>query len=106
MESLPQAVVVLDVKEDKLVVNEAKKVKIPIAGIVDTNTDPTPIDYPIPGNDDALSSLQYILGIIVKTIMEEKKAKKTVSDKAVRENLAQRQRLRERNLQTQRPAFA
>jgi small subunit ribosomal protein S2 len=75
MEGLPQAIVVLDIKEDNLVVKEAKKVKIPVVAIVDTNTDPTLADYPIPGNDDALSSLQYIVGIIVKAVKEEKKAK-------------------------------
>jgi small subunit ribosomal protein S2 len=80
MDNFPQAIFVLDIKEDILVVKEARRVKIPVVAIVDTNTDPTLVDYPIPANDDALSSLKYVLGIIVKNIKEEKKAK-TASSK-------------------------
>lgn len=75
MDSFPQAIFVLDIKEDILVVKEARRVKIPVIAIVDTNTDPTLVDYPIPANDDAVSSLQYVLGMIVKNIKEEKRAK-------------------------------
>jgi small subunit ribosomal protein S2 len=79
MDSFPQAIFVLDIKEDILVVKEARRVKIPVVAIVDTNTDPTLVDHPIPANDDALSSLRYVLGIIVKNIKEEKKEKTAAS---------------------------
>jgi small subunit ribosomal protein S2 len=58
MEELPGAIVIADVKEAELVLNEARKMRVPIVGIVDTNTDPAFVDYPIPGNDDALSSFR------------------------------------------------
>ena len=76
MDSLPQAVFVADVKENGLAVKEAKKMKIPVIGIVDTNIDPDLIDWPIPANDDALSSLRYIIGIIAKTVKETKREPK------------------------------
>ncbi|OGI26413.1 MAG: 30S ribosomal protein S2 [Candidatus Moranbacteria bacterium RBG_13_45_13] len=72
MESLPQSVFVADIKEDALAVKEARGARIPVLAIVDTNTDPSGVDFPIPGNDDALSSIRYIVNIIVKEIKEAK----------------------------------
>jgi small subunit ribosomal protein S2 len=72
MDKLPQAVFIVDIKENSLAVKEARVAGIPTVAMVDTNTDPTLVDFPIPGNDDALSSLKYMLGIIVKNIMEAK----------------------------------
>ncbi len=63
---LPEAVFVADLKENLLTVKEAKKAKIKVLAICDTNTDPTIVDYPIPGNDDAASAVK----IIVETIGE------------------------------------
>ncbi len=81
MDSLPQAVFVADVKENELAVKEAKKMKITTIGIVDTNVDPDLIDYPIPANDDALSSIRYVVGLVAKTIKEAgKKPKSTVGE--------------------------
>lgn len=59
--SRPDVVFVLDVLRDKIVVKEARRLRIPVVGIVDTNADPTTVDYPIPGNDDALKSLTYFI---------------------------------------------
>lgn len=70
MVELPGAVIVADVKEDELAVKEARKVGIPIIAIVDTNCDPTLVDYPIPANDDAVSSVRLILSYICKAIIE------------------------------------
>ena len=78
MDSLPQAIFVADAKENDLAVKEAKRMRIPVIGIVDTNTDPDPIDYPIPANDDALSSLRYIIGLVAKTLKETKREPKPV----------------------------
>ncbi|MDI6777833.1 MAG: 30S ribosomal protein S2 [Patescibacteria group bacterium] len=77
MESLPQAIFVVDVKEDNLAVKEARQMKIPVVAIVDTNNDPTLADFPIPANDDAVSALKYILGITAKEIKEAKSKIKT-----------------------------
>lgn len=70
MSEFPGAVLVVDTKEDNLAVKEAKKVGIPIIGVVDTNCDPSEVDYPIPANDDAVSSVRLILGYICKTLVE------------------------------------
>ena len=74
MDKLPQAVFVIDIKENALAVKEAQSAGIPTIALTDTNTDPTLVDYPIPANDDALSALKYILGIVAKNVMEAKKS--------------------------------
>ena len=61
MEKLPDAIFVLDMRKDDLAIKEAQMKGIKIIGISDTNVDPTLVDYPIPANDDAISSLKYIL---------------------------------------------
>ena len=63
---LPAAVFVVDTKNEEIAVAEAKRLGIPVIGLVDTNSDPTILDYPIPGNDDAVKSIR----IIVETILE------------------------------------
>ena len=72
MEKLPDAIFVLDMKKDDLAVKEAKMKGIKVIGISDTNVDPTLADYPIPANDDAISSLKYILGKIKEVIQNAK----------------------------------
>lgn len=74
MEQLPGVIIIADVKEAGLVVSEARKMHIPIIGITDTNTDPSFVDYPVPGNDDALSSLRLLLGSLGKAILIAKEA--------------------------------
>ncbi|MDD5013359.1 MAG: 30S ribosomal protein S2 [Candidatus Pacebacteria bacterium] len=61
MEELPGAVFVLSADNESIAIKEAKKCGIKVVSIVDTNTDPTPIDYIIPANDDAFTSVEYIL---------------------------------------------
>lgn len=65
---LPDVLLVIDVHKEKTAIREAKQKKIPIVGLCDTNSDPTGIGYPIPVNDDAISSLKLILGAIVKAL--------------------------------------
>ena len=64
MSRLPDAVFVVDTRKEKIAVDEARKLKIPVIGIVDTNSDPDDVDYVIPGNDDALRSLKLFLSRI------------------------------------------
>ncbi len=64
MTSKPDVVFVVDALRDKIVVKEARRMKIPVVGIVDTNADPSGLTYPIPGNDDAIKSLTYFLDTI------------------------------------------
>ena len=64
MSRLPDAVFVVDTQKEKIAVDEARKLKIPVIGIVDTNCDPDDVDYVIPGNDDALRSLRLFVSRI------------------------------------------
>ncbi len=80
LEKLPDVVFVADVVRDKIAVDEAKKLKIPVVAIVDSNSDPDGIAYPIPGNDDAIKSLTYLINA-VKDAMIEGKSGKTTSPK-------------------------
>jgi len=76
MEELPGAIVIADTKEAGLVLHEASKMGVPVVGIVDTNTDPSLVDYPIPANDDALSSLRLLFAAIGKVVLLAKNAPK------------------------------
>lgn len=70
MYRMPGAVLVIDVMHEKNAVKEAKIRKIPVIGIVDTNSDPTTVDYPIPANDDSLLSVKLIVDEIKNAIIE------------------------------------
>ena len=61
LNDLPDAVFVVDVVRDKIAVQEANKVGIPVVALIDSNSDPSIIDYPIPANDDAIKSLSYMI---------------------------------------------
>lgn len=76
---LPAALFLIDVKKEHIAVTEALKLNIPTFAMVDTNSDPSNIDFPIPANDDATKSISLITGIIVKAIeegLEERKQEK------------------------------
>jgi small subunit ribosomal protein S2 len=72
MDGLPGMVFVVDTRKEKIGVAEARRLKIPIVGIVDTNCDPDPIDYAIPGNDDAIRSIRLFARAISNVIIEAK----------------------------------
>jgi small subunit ribosomal protein S2 len=72
MESLPDAVFIVDPKKEKIAVHEANKLGIPIIAIVDTNCDPDPIDFVIPGNDDAIRAIKLFTSRIADTVIEAK----------------------------------
>lgn len=84
MKDLPGAIVITGVKEDNLAIKEAKRMGVPIVGIVDTNCDPSDIDFPIPANDDAISSLRYILGCVGKALVDVKPAAPVGEEKKVK----------------------
>jgi small subunit ribosomal protein S2 len=69
MAKLPDAVFVIDTKKEKIAVDEARKLKIPVIGIVDTNCDPEEVDYVIPGNDDALRSIRLFTSKIAEAVL-------------------------------------
>ncbi|MFH1012811.1 MAG: 30S ribosomal protein S2 [Candidatus Peregrinibacteria bacterium] len=73
MEDLPHVVFVTDIMRDHIPVQEARRLKIPVVGITDTNADPDLVDYVIPANDDAIKSLEYILGLVKEAVSGKKK---------------------------------
>ncbi len=82
MDRLPGLVFIADIIKDATAVKEAKKVGIPIIAIVDTNTDPTDIDYPIPGNDDSLRAISLVAKIISNAVLEGRKGFETEEKEA------------------------
>ncbi len=70
MNKLPQAMIIVDPKKEINAIREARKLNIPVFGIVDTNCDPDDVDYVIPGNDDAVRSVKVILGVLNNAICE------------------------------------
>ena len=70
MEKLPQALIVVDPKKEINAIKEARKLRIPVFGIVDTNNDPDDVDFVIPGNDDAVRSIKVMLGVLTNAICE------------------------------------
>ncbi len=70
MTGLPDCIFVIDVDHEKIAIAEAKKLKIPVVGIVDTNSSPEGIDYPIPGNDDAIRAVRLYLSHAADAVLE------------------------------------
>ncbi len=83
MVKLPGTIFVTSINEDSLAVKEAKLKNIPVVAFVDTNTNPSDIDYPIPVNEDAISSLRLMLGYICKAILAGKEKKQMPVDKKI-----------------------
>ncbi|MBM4275950.1 MAG: 30S ribosomal protein S2 [Deltaproteobacteria bacterium] len=73
MGRLPDLVYVVDPRKESIAVAEARKIKIPLVAIVDSNCDPTEIDYPIPGNDDAIRAIRLLTSRIADAVLEGKK---------------------------------
>jgi len=92
MERLPDAVFVTDLKTEEIAVREAARLRIPIIGLVDTNCDPTPVDYVIPGNDDAIRSCQLVIGTIGAAIEEGAGAWRVQEEKRIAEEMERRKR--------------
>ncbi len=89
MTRLPGAMIVVDINKEHVAVKEANKLGIPIVALVDTNTDPRPINYPVPANDDASKSIELILDYLTA---------------AIAEGLEERQLIKERNKQEKEAA--
>ena len=69
---LPECLFVVDVKKEKIAINEANILKIPVIGLVDSDSDPSGIDFVIPGNDDSIKSINLISSVISNSILEGK----------------------------------
>ena len=77
MRRLPDAVIIVDAKLESTAVNEASRLGIPIIALIDSNTDPSNIDFPIPANDDSIRTIQLIMTTIADTILDSRTDKKT-----------------------------
>ncbi len=91
MSTLPGAIVIVDINREKLAIAEAQRLNIPVVALVDTNTDPDLVDYPIPGNDDSIRSLTLIAETLGGTIDDAQAAfnkAKAAEDKRRRDEAA------------------
>ena len=83
---LPSAIFVVDGKHEKIAIAEAKCLGIPTFGIVDTNTDPDCLDYPIPANDDSIKTIKLIISYIASSISNFSNVEKTETKVEVKES--------------------
>ena len=90
MSKLPDAVFVIDTSKEQIAVDEARKLKIPVIGVVDTNCDPEQVDYVIPGNDDALRSIRLFASRIADAIMAGRSLRESARAEAASEQQAAR----------------
>ena len=104
---LPSALFVVDVMKEHIAVAEANRLGIPVFGIVDTNSDPNPIDYVIPANDDAQKSIEVIVGAVcdaIKEGLEERKVEKADEEAARAQSNAEAPAPRERRTRVRKAA--
>ncbi|HSR94521.1 MAG TPA: 30S ribosomal protein S2 [Solirubrobacterales bacterium] len=92
MDRLPDAVFVTDLKTEEIAVREAVRLRIPIIGLVDTNCDPTQIDYVIPGNDDAIRSCQLVIGTVGGAVEEGAGAWRVQEERRLAEEMERRKK--------------
>jgi small subunit ribosomal protein S2 len=101
MKRLPQAALIIDLKTEAIAVREAERLRIPIIGLVDSNVDPVPIDYPIPGNDDSIRSCTLVIQTIGEAVYEaaqswrEAEAKRYAEEEERRRREAEERQRRE-----------
>jgi small subunit ribosomal protein S2 len=94
---LPSALFIVDVSKEHIAVKEAKRLGIPVFAMVDTNSDPSEIEFPIPANDDASKSISLIVGILCQSIEEGLNERKMEKDK---EPLGRDRRVMRKELET------
>jgi len=85
MSRLPDAVFIVDTKKEQIAVDEARKLKIPVIGIVDTNCDPDEVDFVIPGNDDALRAIRLFASRIADSVIAGRDMKQSIDAEAARQ---------------------
>ena len=86
MRKLPEMIFIIDTNIESLAVKEAIKLRIPIVAVLDTNSDPTDIQYPIPGNDDARRSINLYCELLKSTILDASKFAKETDDSSKKNN--------------------
>ena len=89
MTRLPGAMFVVDPKNERIAILEARKLNIPIVGLVDTNCNPEDVDYPIPGNDDAIRAVKLITDVMANAIIEGRQGEMVAEEPAMQEQVAE-----------------
>jgi small subunit ribosomal protein S2 len=92
MKRLPQAALIIDLKTELIAMREAQRLRIPIIGLVDSNVDPVPIDYPVPGNDDSIRSCELVIGTIGEAVYEAANSWREAESRRQAEEDARRRR--------------
>lgn len=82
MNGLPDAIFVVDIGFEKIAVQEARRLRIPVIGVVDTNNNPEGIDYVIPGNDDSMKAIEMYVKTVADVILEAKTSQAPVAEEA------------------------
>ena len=82
MKDVPGAMFIVDPRKERIAIAEARSLHIPIVAIVDTNCDPDEVDYPIPGNDDAIRAVKLIAAKMADAVLEGKQGEQLVDDEA------------------------
>ena len=86
MDKLPGVIFLVDPKKERIAILEAKKLNIPVVGIVDTNCNPEDLDYPIPGNDDAIRAVKLIADVMANAVIEGKQGESFEAAEVVEED--------------------
>ena len=94
MTRLPDAVFIVDTKKEQIAVDEARKLKIPVIGIVDTNCDPDEVDFVIPGNDDALRAIRLFASRMAEAVLSGRGLKESADAESARSGRRRRRRRR------------
>jgi len=97
MNRIPSALFIVDINKEHIALSEARKLNIPVFGMVDTNSDPTLVDFPIPSNDDASKSISLIVNAVAQSVAEglnERKLSKDKKDAEIKEREAKKEDLK------------
>jgi small subunit ribosomal protein S2 len=89
MGGLPDALFIIDVGNEKIAIQEANRLRIPVIGVVDTNSKPSGVDYIIPGNDDAMRSIKLYLNTITEIVLKAKESQKSVINKKLQDDFVE-----------------
>jgi small subunit ribosomal protein S2 len=106
MNRLPDAIFVIDTRKEKIAVDEARKLKIPVIGVVDTNCDPDEVDYVIPGNDDALRAIRLFTSRVAEAVLAGRGMRESQQAEDQAENEAEQARRQARSTRSARPEQA
>jgi small subunit ribosomal protein S2 len=106
MNRLPDAIFVVDTRKEKIAVDEARKLKIPVIGVVDTNCDPDEVDFVIPGNDDALRAIRLFTSRVAEAVLAGRGVREAQQAEDQAENEAEQARRQARPARAARPEQA